>query len=49
VDFQGNMSSSTQEHYAIRMTLAFAQLEFTIPTNAYDYYTLETEMTPRSQ
>ena len=49
VDFQGNISSSSQEHYAIRMTLQFMRLDFTLPTNTYNYYTLETEMTPRSQ
>ncbi len=49
VDFQGKVSSSSQEHYAIRMTLQFAQLNFKVPTNNYDYYTLETEMTPRCQ
>jgi len=49
VDFQGKVSSSSQEHYAIRMTLQFAQLNFTVPAKNYDYYTLETEMTPRCQ
>ena len=49
VDFQGNISSSSQEHYAIRLTLQLRQLKYTVPTNTYDYYTLETEMTPRSQ
>ncbi len=49
VDFQGNVSSSSQEHYAIRMTLQFSQLDYTVPGNTYDYYTLETEMTPRTQ
>ncbi len=49
VDFQGKVSSSSQEHYAIRMTLQFAQLNYTVPTKNYDYYTLETEMTPRCQ
>lgn len=49
VDFQGKTSSSSQEHYAIKMTLQFAQLNYKIPTNSYEYYTLETEMTPRGQ
>jgi prepilin-type N-terminal cleavage/methylation domain-containing protein len=49
VNFLGNVSSSSQEHYSIRMTLQFTQLEFTIPAKGYDYYTLETEMTPRNQ
>lgn len=49
VDYRGNLSSTSQEHYSIRMTLQFAQLNYTIPTNSYDYYTLQTEMTPRGQ
>lgn len=49
VDYRGNFSSSSQEHYSIRMTLNFAQLNYKVPTNSYEYYTLETEMTPRGQ
>ena len=49
VDFQGNVSSRSQEHYSIRMTLQFAQLSFKVPTNSYEYFTLQTEMTPRGQ
>lgn len=49
VNFQGNVFSGNQEHYSIRMTLNFAQLNFRIPTNSYEYYTLETQMTPRGQ
>lgn len=49
VDFQGNTSSSSREHYAIKMTLQFAQLDYKVPTNKWEYYTLETEMTPRTQ
>lgn len=49
VDFQGKTSSSSQEHYSIKMTLQFAQLNYKVPTNSYEYYTLETEMTPRGQ
>jgi len=49
LDFQGNMSSSSTEHYTILMTLQFAQLDYRIPTNTFDYYTLQTEMTPRGQ
>ena len=49
VGFQGNISSSGQEHYAIRMELQFAQLDYTVPSNTWDYYMLETEMTPRTQ
>lgn len=49
VNFQGNILSGDQEHYAILLTLQFAQLAYTVPTNTYDYYTLQTEMTPRTQ
>lgn len=49
VDFQGKVSSGNQEHYSIRMTLNFEQLDYKIPTNTYEYYTLETQMTPRGQ
>jgi prepilin-type N-terminal cleavage/methylation domain-containing protein len=49
VDCHGNVSSSGQEHYAIRLTLQFAQLAYRIPGNVYDYYTLQTEITPRTQ
>lgn len=49
VNFQGNLLSGNQEHYAIEMTLQFAQLAFTVPSNTYDYYSLQTEMTPRTQ
>ncbi len=49
VDFQGNTSSSVQEHYAIKMTLHFSQLAYKVPKKATEYYTFETEMTPRVQ
>ncbi|HLX73029.1 MAG TPA: hypothetical protein VKV04_25670 [Verrucomicrobiae bacterium] len=49
VDFQGNVSSRNQEHYSIRMTLQFAELDYRIPTNSYEYFTLTTQMTPRGQ
>ena len=49
VDFQGNTSSSSREHYAIRMTLQFSQLNYKVPKKSSEYYTLETEMTPRTQ
>lgn len=49
VDFEGNTSSSSREHYAIKMTLQFSQLDYKVPTNMYEYYTMETEMTPRTQ
>jgi hypothetical protein len=49
VDFQGNTSSSSREHYAIKMTLQFSQLDYKVPKKTREYYTLETEMTPRTQ
>ncbi len=49
VNFQGNVLSGNQEHYAIELTLQFAQLAYTVPSNTYDYYTLQTEMTPRTE
>src|SRR5579862_1210444 len=49
VDFQGNTSTSSREHYAIKMMLQFSQLDYKVPTNKWEYYTLETEMTPRTQ
>lgn len=49
VDFQGNTSTSSREHYAIKMTLQFCQLDYKVPTNKMEYFTLETEMTPRTQ
>jgi hypothetical protein len=49
VDFQGNTSSSSREHYAIKMTLQFSQLDYKVPKKTSEYYTLETEMTPRTQ
>jgi hypothetical protein len=49
VDFQGNMSSSSREHFSIKLTLQFAQLDYRIPTNKYEYFTFVTEMTPRLQ
>lgn len=49
VDYQGNVSSGNLEHYSIRMTLDFAQLDYRAPTNTYEYYVLQTQMTPRNQ
>ena len=49
VDFQGNQSSSSREHYTIKMVLQFSQLDYKVPTNKWEYYTLQTEMTPRTQ
>lgn len=49
VNYQGNISTNTQEHYAIKMTLQFRQLAYRIPVNTYDYYTLQATMTPRTQ
>ncbi len=49
VDYQGNAWSNPQDHYAIEMTLQFSQLAYTVPTNTYVLYTLQTTMTPRAQ
>ncbi|HLX71724.1 MAG TPA: hypothetical protein VKV04_19090 [Verrucomicrobiae bacterium] len=49
VDYTGNMSSSSREHFSIRLTLQFAQLAYKVPTNKYEYFTMVTEMTPRLQ
>lgn len=50
VDCHGNNISSTGlEHYAIRMTLQFSKVNFRVPNAANDYYTFQTEMTPRTQ
>lgn len=50
VDCHGNnISSSGLEHYAIRMTLQFFRVNYRVPTNVYEYYNFQTEMTPRSQ
>lgn len=49
VNFQGKISSSSQEHYGIQMTLDFARLAYTVPGRTYEYSTLEAEMTPRTQ
>ena len=49
VDYQGNMSSSSREHFSVRLTLQFAELAYKVPTNKYEYFTMVTEMTPRLQ
>jgi len=49
VNYQGNVSSNAQEHYAVTMTLQFSNVAYTLPTNTCDYYTLQATMTPRSQ
>jgi len=49
VDFQGNLLTNSQEHYAVKMKLQFAQLSYSVPSYNYDYYTLQTVMTPRLQ
>jgi type II secretory pathway pseudopilin PulG len=50
VDYRGtNISSTGLENFAIRMTLQFFQTNFQVPTNAYEYFTFQTEMTPRTQ
>jgi len=50
VDYNGNNTSSTgTEHYAIRMTLNFMQVNYRAPNTVADYYTFQTVMTPRTQ
>jgi len=50
VDYNGNNVSSTSlEHYAIRMTLKFSQVNYRVPVAVSDCYTFQTEMTPRTQ
>jgi len=49
VDFQGDVLTNSQEHYAVKMTLQFAQLDYSVPSDNYDYYKLQTVMTPRMQ
>jgi prepilin-type N-terminal cleavage/methylation domain-containing protein len=49
VNYQGVVSTNNPGHYAIKMTLKFAQLGYQIPVSTYDYYTLEAAMTPRAQ
>jgi prepilin-type N-terminal cleavage/methylation domain-containing protein len=49
-DYQGsNIVAGSTEHYTIGMTLQFSQLAYSDPIPAYDYYTLQTLMTPRMQ
>jgi hypothetical protein len=49
-DYQGsNIVAGSTEHYTIGMTLQFSQLAYSTPIPAYDYYTLQTLMTPRMQ
>jgi hypothetical protein len=50
VDCHGNdTSSSGTEHYAIRMTLNFLVTNYRVPVSVSNYYTFQTEMTPRTQ
>jgi prepilin-type N-terminal cleavage/methylation domain-containing protein len=49
VNFLGDVLTNSQEHYAIEMTLQFAQLDYSVPSDNYDYYKLQTVMTPRVQ
>jgi prepilin-type N-terminal cleavage/methylation domain-containing protein len=49
-DYRGsNIVSGGTEHYAIGVTLQFSQLAYSAPTAVYDYYTLQTTVTPRIQ
>jgi hypothetical protein len=49
VNYQGNVWTNAQDHYAIEMTLQFSQLAYRVPTNSYTLYTLQTTMMPRAQ
>jgi prepilin-type N-terminal cleavage/methylation domain-containing protein len=50
VDCNGvNISSTSVENFAIRMTLQFLITNYKVPTTVYDCYTFQTEMTPRTQ
>ena len=49
-DYRGsNMVSGSTEHYTVGVTLQFSQLAYSAPTAVYDYYTLQTVVTPRIQ
>jgi len=49
-DYQGsNIVAGSTGHYTIGMTLWFAQLAYSDPIPAYDYYAFQTLMTPRNQ
>jgi len=49
-DYHGNsIVSGSTEHYTIKMTLQFLQLDYQVPTNVYENYMLQTLMTPRTQ
>ena len=49
-DYQGsNIVAGSTAHYTIQMTLQFSQLAYSDPVPAYDYYVLQTLMTPRNQ
>jgi hypothetical protein len=49
VDCHGSTTFASSENYAIRMILQFAKTNYRVPTSSYDYYSFQTEMTPRSQ
>jgi prepilin-type N-terminal cleavage/methylation domain-containing protein len=48
-DCNGNVLSSQNEHYTIKMTLQFSNLVYSVPTPTYDNYRLESRATPREQ
>jgi type II secretory pathway pseudopilin PulG len=48
-DCYGHLSTNNSEHYTIRMTLKFRQLEYAAGVTNYNNYQLQTQITPRIQ
>ena len=50
-NYLGDPLTNNAQNYTIQMTLQFPQLDYTVPngTNVYNYYQLQTRMTPRNQ
>jgi ABC-type taurine transport system substrate-binding protein len=48
-DYNGNNIPASSEHYTVHMTLLFSNMNYSVPTNTWDYYQLETRSTPRAQ
>lgn len=49
MNYQGSTVTNTQGRYAVAMTLQFSQIAYQLPSNVWDYFTLQATMTPRSQ
>jgi len=49
VNYQGVLLTNPLDHYAVKMSLQFSQLSYTLPAKTCDYYTLQATMTPRTQ